>query len=108
MNGNAIMYDAVASKILAVGGAKDYQATTATANAHIITIGKPNTQASVTALTSMSYARSFHNSVVLPDGKVLIVGGQAFAKPFSDDTAVFYPELWDPIDRRFHGLEPYG
>ncbi|KAF2803601.1 galactose oxidase [Mytilinidion resinicola] len=106
MNGNAIMYDAVAGKILTIGGAKDYQETTATANAHIITLGGQGGAVSVTKLTSMKYARSFANSVVLPDGKVLIMGGQHFAKPFSDDTAVLYPELWDPATGKFTVMNP--
>ncbi|EPE31765.1 Galactose-binding protein [Glarea lozoyensis ATCC 20868] len=34
--------------------------------------------------------------VVLPNGKVMITGGQTFAVPFSDNTAILIPELWDP------------
>lgn len=106
MNGNAVMYDAVNGKILAVGGATSYQGTTATSNAHVITIGAPNTTATVTSVSSMAYTRGFANSVVLPDGKVFIVGGQAYVQPFTDDTAVFYPEMWDPSTQKFTTLNP--
>ncbi|OCL01465.1 carbohydrate-binding module family 32 [Glonium stellatum] len=106
MNGNAVMYDAVNGKILAIGGATSYQDTTATSNAHIITIGAPNTTATVTTIGSMVYARGFANSIVLPDGKVFIVGGQKYVEPFSDDTAVYYPEMWDPTTQKFTTLNP--
>ncbi len=48
----------------------------ATANAHLITIGKYPAAASVVNLSPMHYARSFATSVVAPDGKVYIFGGQ--------------------------------
>ena len=52
----------------------------------------------------MSYARAFHNSVVLPDGKVLVLGGQTYAVPFSDEDSVYNAELWDPATERFTPL----
>ncbi len=71
MCGDAIMYDAIAGKILTLGGAPNYQNTLATANAHIITIGDPGASVSVRQIGSMSYARSFHSSVVLPNGEYI-------------------------------------
>jgi galactose oxidase len=98
MNGNAVMYDA--GKILAIGGAPSYQGAAATANAHVLTISDSD-QVSVRTVGSMNNARAFANSVVLPDGKVLVVGGQNFAQPFSDNTAVLPAELWDPVTESF-------
>jgi galactose oxidase len=46
----------------------------------------------------MSYKRTFHNSIVLPSGDVVVVGGQAFAKIFSDDNAVLTAETVEPWD----------
>lgn len=106
MCGNAVMYDAVAGKILTVGGSPNYQSSDATKNAHVITIGNPGTTPLVTAVASMAYARAFHNSVVLPDGKVFVTGGQAFAMPFSDDTSAIYPELWNPATSTFTTCNP--
>ena len=106
MNGNAVMYDAVNGKILTIGGAPNYQDNYATANAHIITIGNPGSTATVTTLAPMTYARSFANAVVLPDGKVFITGGQAYAVPFTDTTSVQYPELWDPATSKFTVMNP--
>ena len=63
MNGNAVMFDALNGKILTVGGSPSYGPSTATSNAHIITIGSPNTMPTVQTIGSMNYARAFGNSV---------------------------------------------
>jgi galactose oxidase len=102
MNGNAVMYDI--GKILAVGGAPSYEQSNATSNATLIDISTGT--ATATALAPMSYTRAFSSSVVLPNGQVVVVGGQAFAQPFSDDTAVLTPELWDPTTKAFSQLNP--
>jgi len=52
-----------------VGGSPDYQNAEATSNVHIITLGAPGAPPLVRQIDSMSYARAFHNSIVLPDGK---------------------------------------
>ncbi|WP_239132017.1 discoidin domain-containing protein [Paractinoplanes durhamensis] len=97
MNGNAIMYDT--GKILTVGGAPAYQDSNATANAYVLTIS--GTTVTTRKVASMANTRAFHNSVVLPDGKVLVVGGENYAVPFSDNTAVLNAELWDPATETF-------
>ncbi|KAL9598135.1 MAG: hypothetical protein Q9219_004691 [cf. Caloplaca sp. 3 TL-2023] len=106
MNGNAIMYDAVNGKILTVGGAPNYQNNDSTKNARVITIGAPGTTASVASVASMAYARAFHNSVVMPDGKVLVVGGESYPVPFSDDTSVLTSELYNPATSSFASVNP--
>ncbi|KAL8937677.1 MAG: hypothetical protein Q9216_004311, partial [Gyalolechia sp. 2 TL-2023] len=106
MNGNAVMYDAVAGKILTIGGALHYDDSYTTANANIITLGPPNTPPTVTPIQSAHYARAFHNSVVLPDGKVLVLGGTNYARVFSDDTSILYPELFDPDTNTFTVMAP--
>lgn len=106
MNGNAVMYDAVNGKILAVGGAPNYQDSSATTNAHVITIGNPGSIPTVAKVNSMTYARAFANAVVLPDGTCFIVGGESFAKPFTDNTAQLIPEIWNPATLRFTAGAP--
>ncbi|KAL8800932.1 MAG: hypothetical protein Q9182_004814 [Xanthomendoza sp. 2 TL-2023] len=101
MNGNAVMYDAVFGKILTIGGAMHYDDSYTTSNAHIITLGPPSSIPNVTTIGSAHYARAYHNSVVLPDGKVFIVGGLNYARVFSDDTSILYPELFDPTTNSF-------
>jgi galactose oxidase len=92
MNGNAVLYDI--NKIFTVGGAPEYQDSTATNVANVVNIA--GATPTVTATASMTYARAFANSVVLPTGQVFTVGGQTYAVPFSDQTADLYPEMWDP------------
>ncbi|KAL8746513.1 MAG: hypothetical protein Q9190_001487 [Brigantiaea leucoxantha] len=106
MNGNAIMYDAVNGKILTLGGAVNYQDSSATTNAHVITINTPGNAPSVAKVGSMADARAYANSVVLPNGKVLVVGGEAYAVPFSDDTSTFKVELYDPAASTFSAVNP--
>ncbi|SAK93213.1 oxidase [Caballeronia hypogeia] len=102
MNGNAVMYDI--GKILAVGGAPSYDQSEATSNATLIDISSGN--AVTRTIAPMSYRRAFSNSVVLPNGQVVVVGGQTFAAPFSDDNAILTPELWDPATNTFSPLAP--
>jgi len=101
MTGMAVMVDATIGKILTLGGAANYQDTNATANANIITIGNPNTAATVQKINPMWYPRSFANGVIMPDGNVFIVGGQTYAVPFTDTTAVMTPELWNATTNKF-------
>ena len=106
MCGNSVMYDAVNGKILTAGGSPSYQDSDATTNANVVTIGNVGNTPTVAKVASMQYARSFANGVVLPNGKVFITGGQARPVPFSDNTAVLAPELFDPATGKFTTLNP--
>ena len=103
MCGIAVMYDAVAGKILAAGGAPSYAYTDvpATRNANIITINDLFTDVSTEQINPMWEARSFACGVVLPDGKVFITGGQSIPAPFTDTNSSMDPELWDPTTNHF-------
>ena len=111
MNGNAVMYDV--GKILAVGGATAYQDagtatnTQATNHAYTLDISGGPTRPVLSARTSnMAYARAFGNSVVLPDGEVLVLGGQQHPQTFTDTGSVTSPELWDPATGAFTVMAP--
>ncbi|HUS26361.1 MAG TPA: discoidin domain-containing protein [Nevskiaceae bacterium] len=111
MNGNAVMYDA--GKILTVGGAtvyQDYPPVTnsqATRRAYVVDISHgPSQPVITTRVSDMAYARSFGNSVVLPDGNVLVLGGQQHPQGFTDTGAVLSPELWDPATGTFTTMAP--
>jgi galactose oxidase len=54
----------------------------------------------------MAYARSFSNSVVLPNGDVLVVGGQQHPQTFTDTGAALSPELWNPSSGKFTIMAP--
>ncbi|NUK35294.1 discoidin domain-containing protein [Streptomyces lunaelactis] len=98
MNGNAVAYDI--GKLLTLGGATAYEKAPATNRAYTVDLNggkKP-----ISARTGdMSHARAFSNSVVMPDGKVAVFGGQFTPVPFSDDRSVLTPEIWDPATGRF-------
>jgi galactose oxidase len=102
MNGDAVMYDV--GKILAVGGATAYSNVDATSAAYVIDIN--GSSPVVTKVGSMANARSFATGVVLPDGEVLVVGGQSHAVPFTDTTAILNPELWNPTTGKFTVMAP--
>jgi len=48
--------------------------------------------------TDMLYSRIFHNEVVLPNGEVMAIGGNAGEK-FSDNASQMTPEIWNPTSR---------
>jgi galactose oxidase len=102
MNGNAVMYDA--GKILTVGGASSYEQVNARAGAYVLTIN--GSTVTTRKVAPMANPRAFHNSVVLPDGKVVVFGGQNFPVPFSDNTAVLSAEMWDPATEQFTTMAP--
>lgn len=55
----------------------------------------------------MNYARAFANSVILPNGEVMVTGGQSYAEPFTDTQAVLTPEIWDPATKSFTTVAPH-
>jgi galactose oxidase len=109
INGNAALYDV--GKILKAGGAPSYQqdggTTYATTAAYLIDISAGALQPpKVTQLPSMTYRRAFSSAVVLPNGNVVVVGGQSVPQPFTDTTAILVPEIWDPVAQTFSLLNP--
>ncbi|QSZ36737.1 hypothetical protein DSL72_006620 [Monilinia vaccinii-corymbosi] len=107
MSGVSVMYDAVNGKIFTAGGSTSYQNAPASSNVHLITLGKPNELPKVETLTSMTYKRAFANGVVLPDGTIMVTGGQPYAVPFTDTNAALVSELWDPETQSFTLLPPH-
>ncbi|KAJ5684890.1 Galactose oxidase/kelch beta-propeller [Penicillium maclennaniae] len=108
MSGNAVMFDAIEGKILTVGGSPDYDKSWATSNAHIITIGEPGQRPTVRPAGEngmMHSERVFHTTVVLPDGKVFIAGGQTFGVAFNEENVQFIPEIYDPETDTFVELQ---
>jgi YVTN family beta-propeller protein len=97
LGGPVVMYEA--GKILKVGGATWNGNTPASAGAYLI--DTTSAVASVRKLAPMAYPRMYANSVVLPNGQVLVVGGQTYVQEFSDSNAVLAPELWDPETESF-------
>ena len=104
MNGTAVLYDI--GKILSLGGAADYSEKKATKNAYVIDINGGRGKVSVRKTAPMLNARAMHNSVVLPSGEVVVIGGMNVPITFSDEESVFHPELWNPETETFELLAP--
>ncbi|MEW2811133.1 discoidin domain-containing protein [Streptomyces massasporeus] len=100
MNGNAVPYDT--GKLLTLGGGPAYERKPATRRAYTVNASGDRVEAARTG--DMDHARSFSNSVVMPDGKVAVFGGQSMPVPFSDATSAMTPELWDPATGKFTPL----
>ena len=105
MNGNAVVYDT--GRILKLGGAPAYENGKATDSAYVIDIrGGPGVPVIVRKLAPMVFPRTMHNSVVLPNGQVVVVGGMNVSIAFSDLRPVLMAELWDPQTETFTRLAP--
>ena len=50
------------------------------------------------------FRRAYHNSVVLPNGEIIVVGGQTYPVPFSDNNSILAAELWNPVNETFRTL----
>ncbi|PVH94468.1 galactose oxidase [Periconia macrospinosa] len=104
MCGIFVMYDAVNGKILSAGGSPDYTNSAANKRAHITTIGEPNTPSTIERVSDMSFQRGFSNAVVLPDGTVLVTGGQKKSLVFTNTDGVLIPELFNPETKQWTQL----
>ncbi|KAH9241965.1 copper radical oxidase [Colletotrichum gloeosporioides 23] len=106
MCGVWVMYDAVAGKILSAGGSPDYTDSVANNHAHITTIGEPNTPAEVERVADMAFPRGFANAVVLPDGQVLVTGGQRKSLVFTNTDGILIAELFNPETKEWKQMAP--
>ena len=93
--GTTVMFDA--GRVLKTGGGSGSMRS----NAFLI-----DTRNGATArrLAPMAYQRIYQNSVVLPNGQVVIVGGSTTGQQFTDAGAVLPAELWDPASETFTTL----
>lgn len=92
-NGSAAQY--LPGKILYTGGGSPFNSTNpSTTNARVIdlTSATPTWQ----TVAPMNYARYTHSLTVLPDGKVLAVGGSANLSETDTTQGVLPAEEWDP------------
>jgi hypothetical protein len=90
--GSAVLYGP--GKILTMGGGDPHGASPPTNSAEVIDLNQP--APGWRAVGSMQFGRRQLNAVLLPDGKVLAVGGTS-GPGFNDSTSpVHEAELWDP------------
>ena len=102
MCGIFVMYEP--GKILTAGGSPDYTNSDANNRAHLISIGEYGQPATVERAPDMAYPRGFANAVVLPDGTVLVTGGQRRSLVFTDDNGILQAELFSPATKSWKTL----
>lgn len=90
--GPAMMYDV--GKVLVVGGSNP-----PTATAEIIDLNAATPAWKFTG--AMHFPRRQHNAVILPDGKIFIVGGSSGSGFDNSSTPVLPTEMWDPATGAF-------
>ena len=49
----------------------------------------------------MAFPRSYHNLTMLPDGNVLVTGGNRTTDTFNESQAVLAAELWSPATEAY-------
>lgn len=91
-HGTTVMYNQ--GKLLTAGGAIAGGNLASTNRAMVIDIN--GTTPVVRQVQSMANARKFHNGVMLPNGEVLVVGGNTSGEKFSDNGTIYATEIWNP------------
>lgn len=93
MYGNAVSYDV--GKVILVGGAdRRENSPTSTDNVYLVDLNGPTPV--VTQGAPMIHPRALSNTVMLPNGEVLVVGGNTSARIFSDLGTVYPAEIYNP------------
>ena len=99
--GAGVMYRP--GKVMLTGGATRDGTDPVTPATGVIDLAQNPPQWRQTA--PMAFGRSQHNLVILPDGKVLVVGGAAEISLISTN-AVLTPEIWDPDSETWTQVAP--
>jgi hypothetical protein len=96
--GSSVMF--LPGQVLMTGGGDPSQATTAVID---LTTGSP----AWTVTAPMAYGRNQHNLVIMPDGKVLAIGGASTASLAATPSQGILPaEVWDPGTRSWSTMAP--
>ncbi|MDZ4401118.1 Ig-like domain-containing protein [Prosthecobacter sp.] len=94
------MYDI--GKVLVAGGLQAIDNGTVVNKA--FTVNLNGTTPVVAPTAAMANARSFSNSVILPNGEVMVVGG-TFVGAFGSDAGTIYtPEIWNPTTGQWRAV----
>jgi len=94
-----VFYD-IGKMLVAGGGQFDAKATA-------LTIDLNGPAPVVEAAEPMSHERTMQNSVVLPNGEVLVIGGNSSGIQFSDEGSVLTPEIWNPETKQWREAAPH-
>lgn len=101
MYGNAVTYDV--GKVMLIGGGDRRQQNPTNENTvFLVDLNQATPQ--ITRAAPMNYPRALSNSVTLPNGEILVIGGNRSAKIFSDEGSVLPTELYSPSENRWQVL----
>ncbi|MEM6640466.1 MAG: galactose oxidase-like domain-containing protein [Pseudomonadota bacterium] len=103
MFGNAVTYDV--GKVLMIGGA-DRRKTEATSTSDVYIVDLNGPSPSVTPGAPMNFARALSNSVTLPNGEVLVIGGSTRGQLFSDAGSILETEIYNPASNQWRITAP--
>lgn len=99
-HGTTVMYEE--GKLLVAGGATAGNNQVSTNKAMIIDINGPSP--TITPVAPMAHARKFQSGVMLPNGEVLVVGGNTSGRKFSDVGSVLAAEIWNPDTQQWRTI----
>jgi YVTN family beta-propeller protein len=94
MWGNAVTYDV--GKVLIVGGTDRTVNPPTTNVAYKIDLNGPSPV--IQSASPMAFTRAFHNTVTLPTGELIVIGGNTSGTQFTDANAVLPAEIWNPTN----------
>ena len=93
MYGNVVTYDV--GRVLLIGGGDRRRAEpTSVGNVYLADLNGPTP--TVTQGAPMNFPRALCNSVTLPNGEILVVGGNTVARLFNDTGSVLPAEIYNP------------
>jgi PA14 domain/Domain of unknown function (DUF1929)/Kelch motif len=98
---NAAVVTYASGKVLKAGGQANYGQGAANNLSAVIDL---NNGLNVRAIAPMKYARAFATGALLPNGEVLVVGGNTSGTAFSDEGSILAPEVWNPKSERWRSL----
>lgn len=94
------MYDV--GKVLVAGGLKavdNWDVVT-----HSFTVDLNGSTPTVATVAPMANARAFANSVILPNGEVMVIGGSTAGLFGSDAGTIYTPEIWNPATQQWRAV----
>ncbi len=90
-------------RVMLIGGYNEATGGSPTASAEIIDFSDAN--AVWTATTPMAFSRRDHNAVLLPGGRVLVIGGRSNSS--GTPNPIMIPEIFDPTNETWDQVAPH-
>jgi hypothetical protein len=100
--GSSVMY--LPNKFLKLGTSVDPDLATRPSVATAYVLDMTESSPSWTQVAPMSFARTYHNTTLLPDGSVLVTGGGTTTNAVGLSNAVRPAELWSPTTQTWTTL----